>query len=191
MSCVRWFTSAAICAISLIASSVHWIVTPSVASSAAYCARQRVRRLGEDAHEVVGGERLELDADREPALHLGDEVARLGHVERAGGDEQDVIGLHRAVLRRDGRALDDRQQVALHALARDIDAVAIGARRDLVDLVDEHDAGVLGAPDGLARQRVLVIDELVRLLRGQRLPRLRDLELLALRLAAERCRACP
>ena len=45
------------------------------------------------------GERLELDADREAALQLRDEVRDLRDVERAGGDEEHVIGLHRAVLR--------------------------------------------------------------------------------------------
>ena len=33
---------------------------------------QRVRGLGEDADEVVARQRLELDADREAALELGD-----------------------------------------------------------------------------------------------------------------------
>ena len=45
-------------------------------------------------------------------------------MERAAGDEQDVVGLDHAVLGGDGGAFDQRQQVALHALARHI-----GARR--------------------------------------------------------------
>ena len=40
----------------------------------------------------------ELDADRKTALQLGDQIRRLRHVKRAGGDEQDVIGAHHAVL---------------------------------------------------------------------------------------------
>ena len=104
-------------------------------------AEQRGPRLAEDPGEVVAGQVVHLDADREPALELGHQVRRLGAVERAGGDEQDVVGLDRPVLGVDGRPLDDRQQVALHALARDVRA----ARRalvagDLVDLVDEDDA---------------------------------------------------
>ena len=90
---------------------------------------QRVLRLGHDADEVRLGERLELDADREAALQLGDQVARLGDVERAGGDEEDVVGPHLAVAGLHGRALDDRQQVALHALARDVRARRSPARR--------------------------------------------------------------
>src|SRR5213594_21635 len=64
--------------------------------------RERVLGLGEDAHEVLLGERLQLDADREPALQLGDQVRGLGDVERAGRDEQDVVGAHVAVAGLDG-----------------------------------------------------------------------------------------
>ena len=39
---------------------------------------ERVLRLGEDADEVVLGQVLQLDADREAALQLGHQVARLG-----------------------------------------------------------------------------------------------------------------
>jgi hypothetical protein len=64
------------------------------------------------------GQRLQLDADRQAALQLGQQVRRLGDMERARGDEQDMVGLHRPVFGRDGRAFDQRQQVALHAFAR-------------------------------------------------------------------------
>src|SRR5687768_17835710 len=49
---------------------------------------ERVLRLGQDAHEITLAERLELDANREPPLQLGDEIGRLRHVERAGRDER-------------------------------------------------------------------------------------------------------
>ena len=51
--------------------------------------------------------------------------------------------LHRPVLGRDRRALDQRQQVALHPLAGDVGAAGLGAGADLVDLVDEDDAVLL------------------------------------------------
>ena len=35
------------------------------------------------------GERLQLDANREAALQFGNQIARLGHVERPGGHEQE------------------------------------------------------------------------------------------------------
>ena len=51
-------------------------------------------------------------------------------MEGARGDEQHVVGLHRAMLGGDGGALDQRQQVALHALARDVRPLGALARAD-------------------------------------------------------------
>ena len=113
-----------------------------------YCLISALLRLGEDAHELRLAERLELDADREAALQLGNQIRRLRHVKRAGGDEQDVIGPHHAVLGVDRGAFDDRQDVALHALAAHVRPVTAFAAGDLVDLVDEDDAGLLDALDG-------------------------------------------
>ena len=39
---------------------------------------------------------LQLHADGKAALQLRDEVGRLGDVEGPGGDEEDVVGAHRA-----------------------------------------------------------------------------------------------
>ena len=111
---------------------------------------------------------LQLDADRQAALQLGQQVRGLGHVERARGDEQDVVGLHRAVLGRDGGALDQRQQVALHALARHVGADAALARGDLVDLVEEDDAVLLDRLDRFLHQLVAV-EQLVGFLVDQEL----------------------
>ena len=86
-------------------------------------AREAGVGVGEDVLEIVDRQARELDADREAPLQLRDQVGRLGQVERAARDEQDVVGLDHAVLGRDGRAFDQRQQVALHALARDVGAV--------------------------------------------------------------------
>src|SRR6185369_1691572 len=52
---------------------------------------QRVARLGKNADEIVPRQGVQLDADRKAALELRDQVRRLGDVERAGGNEQDVI----------------------------------------------------------------------------------------------------
>ena len=66
-------------------------------------------------------------------------------MKRPGRDEQDVIGLHGAVLGVDRGSLDDRQQVALHPLARDVRAAGRAlVAGDLVELVDEDDSGFLG-----------------------------------------------
>jgi hypothetical protein len=106
-------------------------------------------RLGQDAFEVVARQGLQLDPDRQPALKLGQQVRRLGDVEGARGDEQHMVGLHRPVFGRDRGALDQRQQVALHPLARHVGAGRPLAGRDLVDLVQEDDALVLGQFQGL------------------------------------------
>lgn len=58
-------------------------------------------------------QRLELDADREPALQLGQHVAGLARREGTGADEEHVIRIDVAVLGRDDAAFDDRQEVAL------------------------------------------------------------------------------
>src|SRR3546814_14172009 len=39
----------------------------------------------------VAGQALQLDADRQAALQFGQQVARLGHREGAGRDEQDMV----------------------------------------------------------------------------------------------------
>src|SRR5690606_41154782 len=104
-------------------------------------------------------------------------------MEGAGGDEEDVVGLHAAVLRAHRRALDDRQKIPLDALARHVGPR--GARLaagDLVDLVEEDDAALLTALDGELLHAV-VVDELLRLLLLEDLERFGDQQLAALRLA--------
>src|SRR6267378_3649314 len=133
---------------------------------------QRVPRLGQDADEILPRQGLELHADRKPALELGNQVRRLGDVEGPGGDEEDVVGADDPVLGGDRRALDDRQQVALHALARDVRAVGGAlASGHLVELVQEDDAGVLDPADGLGDD-LLHVHELGGLLLGQEPARL-------------------
>ena len=65
-------------------------------------------RLGQDAAEILPCQGLQLDPDRQTALKLGQQVRRLGDVESARGDEQDMVGLDRAVLGRDRGSLDQR-----------------------------------------------------------------------------------
>ncbi len=101
---------------------------------------QRGMRLAQDALEVFRGQGLEFHADRQTTLQLRHQVARLAQVERARGDEQDVVGLDHAQLGVDRAAFDQRQQVALYTLTGDIGAADIAALGDLVDLIDEHDA---------------------------------------------------
>jgi len=100
---------------------------------------QRVLGLGEDDLEVGRGQRVQLDPHRKASLQLRDEIRRLRDVERAGRDEQHVIGRTAPVFGVHGAALDDREDVALHAFARDVGAARAFAAGDLVDLVDEDD----------------------------------------------------
>ena len=68
-----------------------------------------------------------------------------------------MIGLYGAVLGVHGGAFHDGQNIALHAFAGYIGtAVAAGASGHLVDLVDEHDAVLLGAGHGFGVYRVHV-----------------------------------
>jgi hypothetical protein len=106
--------------------------------------------LGQNALEVGHRQRIEFDTNRQAALQLGNQVRRFGQVESAAGDEQDVIGTNHPVLGRYRRAFNQRQQVALHALARDVDAVGVAARGDLVDFVKKDDAVLLDIPDRIS-----------------------------------------
>ena len=69
-------------------------------------------------------------------------------MERARRDEEDVIGPDRTVLRHDGRAFDDGQDVALHTFARDVRARTLPLDGDLVDLIEEYDAALFCHADG-------------------------------------------
>src|ERR1700733_6373069 len=136
---------------------------------------QRRFRLGQDAAHVVAGQRLQLNADRQPALQLRQQVGRLGDVKGAGGDEQNMVGLHRAVLGRYGSAFDQGQEVALNAFARDVAAAAAIAHADLVDLVQKHDAVVLDRIDRFLHQ-LIAIQQLVGFLVDQELMGILDRE---------------
>ena len=101
--------------------------------------RQRGVRLSQNANEVFCRQGLELNADGKASLQFRNQVRRLGHMERTGSNEQDVVRLDHAVLGVDRRALDEGQQITLHAFARYVRTLGFRAACDLVDLVEEHD----------------------------------------------------
>jgi len=103
-------------------------------------------------------------------LKLGNQIGRLGHVKRSRGDEQDVVGLHGAVLRAHCGAFDDRKEVTLYALPRHVGAANVAVRAHLVDLVQEDDARLFGALHRVALDLV-VVDELLRFLLLENLER--------------------
>ena len=154
MFSVRSFTSVASSAIRSIASRNELERQPFGRHQRGVLLDERVLRLGQDADEIVAPERFELDANRKAALKLGNQVRRLRDVERARGDEENVVRLDHPVLGVHGRAFDDRQDVALHAFAADVGPVSALAAGDLVDLVQEDDARLLHPMDGRLRDRL-------------------------------------
>jgi len=104
--------------------------------------------LGEDAAEVVFGEGIEFDADGKATLEFGHEVGDGAGVEGAGGNEEDLVGVHYALASIDGAAFDDGKEVALDALPRNIGSRFSVADGDFVYFVEEDHAGLLGAFDG-------------------------------------------
>mmetsp|Transcript_24383 Transcript_24383/g.76469 ORF Transcript_24383/g.76469 Transcript_24383/m.76469 type:complete len:539 (+) Transcript_24383:104-1720(+) len=143
-----------------------------------------VHGLREDAVEVVLRELRKLHADGQAALELGEEVRGLRHVEGAGGHEEDVVRVHVAVLlQADGAPLEQRQQVALHTLVAGVRAAVLARVADLVDLVDEDDAVLLGGAHGLAHD-VRAVRELFHLQLLQDAPRLAHFDLPPLRAPA-------
>ena len=77
-------------------------------------------------------------------MQLGYQVARFAQMESARGHKQDVVGLDHAVFGAYRSAFNQRQQVALHALARYICAAALVAACYFVDFVNKNDAVLLG-----------------------------------------------
>ena len=61
-------------------------------------------------------------------------------MECPGGNKQDVIGPHHAVLRVHGASFDEWQQVSLHALTRHIRTDGFRPTGDFVDLIEKDDA---------------------------------------------------
>src|SRR5262252_6487172 len=68
---------------------------------------ERVFGLRENADEVFFFQRLQLDANGQAALQLGNQVGRLGDVECARGHEENVVGANHAVAGVNGGAFDD------------------------------------------------------------------------------------
>mmetsp|Transcript_49586 Transcript_49586/g.124677 ORF Transcript_49586/g.124677 Transcript_49586/m.124677 type:complete len:254 (+) Transcript_49586:40-801(+) len=116
-------------------------------------------RLCQNLVEVILGETLEFDTDRETTLKFGQQIGRLARVEGTRGHKEDLRGVHIAVLGLNGAAFDQRKQVTLHTLRAGIGAV-IGrvVYADLVDLVDEHDSVILDRLQRLLGDHVLVED---------------------------------
>ena len=104
---------------------------------------QRALGLLEDANEVFHGERVQLDADRESALKLGDQIRRLADVKGAGSNKKNMVRPHHPVTRVHGSPFNYGQNVPLYALSRNIRTMAAFAAGDLIYLIQEDDSCIL------------------------------------------------
>ena len=104
--------------------------------------RQRILWLLQDPDKVLFREVVQLDANRKSTLQLRHQFAGLMLVKRSGRDKQNMVCLNVSVLCLDRCAFNDRQQVPLNALSRNVCSFAF-ARDDLVDFVEEDDPKVL------------------------------------------------
>jgi len=103
------------------ASSVNSMPTSSVASSAVYCFTSELLAPPEFRRKSSSLRLFSSTRSGKRPLQLGDQVRRLADVEGARGDEENVVGGARPVLRHHRAALDDRQDVPLHALGETSD----------------------------------------------------------------------
>src|ERR1700730_2657911 len=88
-------------------------------------------------------------------------------MEGAGCDEQNMVGFDRSVFGRDRGAFDERKEIALHALARDIAAKTPFTRANLVDLIEKHNPIVFDLAKRLLNDLIL-IDHLVAFFDNER-----------------------
>ena len=75
-----------------------------------------------------------------------------------GGDKQDVICLDHAVLGRHRCSLDQRQQISLHPLTRNISPLHIGTTGYLIDFINKNEAILLDSLHSL-KLDLFIIDQ--------------------------------
>ena len=144
-------------------------------------------RFTQNTDEILFGQRAQFNPDRQAPLQFGQHIAGFRHMERAAGDEQDMVGLHRAIFGRDRGPFNQRQKIALHAFAADT-ATSHIADRNLVNLVEEDDAvgfGILQRDAG----DIVLIHALFSFFIDQLVPRIGNLELAALGVGFAECLA--
>src|SRR6185437_5027546 len=129
-----------------------------------------------DRHEVVVGEGVQLDPDREATLKLGNEVGWLDPAKRARPNKQNVIGFDWTISGADRRSFDDREKIPLHALSRHVGTNLVAPADDLVDLINEDDGPLLDLLDR-AVHHLIPIDQLIGLFLNQEPARFLDRKL--------------
>src|SRR6185312_4905046 len=133
--------------------------------------------LGENGNEVRHCQRPEFNTDGETALQFRDQVTRLGNVESASRDKQDMVCAHHSVARVDRSPFHNGQDVSLHALTGNVRSMAALTSGDLVDFIKEDYPCLFDPFHGDARHlvhvnqpRLLFLDEVLERLAYLHLP---------------------
>ncbi len=122
----------------------------------AVLARERGLGFGEDAEEILLREFVEFHANGKAALEFGHEIARATFVEGTGGNEQNVVRFHLSIACLDRGSLDDGEEIALDALARNVGTLRVVRTTDFVDFIEKNDAARFGFLDCFLMDGVLV-----------------------------------
>ena len=99
-------------------------------------------------------------------------------MEGPGGNKQNVVRTDHAVLGVHRAAFHNGQQIALHALSRDVRSAVLRGAGDLVDFVNKNDAALLHPLLGAFGQGFL-IHQLARLFLNQHVEGVADFHLAA------------
>src|SRR5690606_31931205 len=82
--------------------------------------RQSVLWFGQDAYKILFGKVCQFDTDRKAPLEFRNQVGGFGNMERARGDEQDVVGLDDPVFCIHRTSFHNGEKVALDTLTADV-----------------------------------------------------------------------
>ena len=113
-------------------------------------------RLVQYALIVLHRKRIKVYLNREPALKFRNKIGYFGHMERARRNEEHKVRFYWAVFRIHRAAFNYRQNIPLHAFARNIRPACAVVSGYFVDLVYKHYAVLLGLLYGLAYDLVHV-----------------------------------
>ena len=135
-----------------------------------------ISRLRKNTNEIVLLQRIQLNPNGETPLQLRDKVAGLRHMEGSCRNKENMVGLHRTILRSNGAALDNRQNITLNAFTAHICPAGAALGRYLVNFVDEDNAALLSLLNGHL-DNIVHVDEFIGFLLPEDLPGLchRDL----------------
>src|SRR5690606_14146431 len=110
--------------------------------------RQSVLWLGQDAYKILLGQVSQFNTDRKAPLKFGNEVGRLGDMERSRRDKQDMVGLDDPMFGIHRTTLHNGKKIPLNALPADVRATStlLRSRGDLVYFINEDYARIFSLP---------------------------------------------